>query len=51
VGGVMIYFRTLKSYMEAVQHCVRLGVYFEGTEAKQDTFPYCLEIIGAKDND
>ena len=47
----MLYFRTLKAYMEAVHNCVRLGVYFEGTEAKQDTFPYCLEITGVNQND
>ena len=47
----LLYFRTLKAYMEAVQQCVRLGVYFEGTEAKQDTYSYCLEITGVKDND
>ena len=47
----LLYFRTLNSYMEAVQQCIRLGVYFEGTEAKQtDTYLYSLEITGITDN-
>ena len=47
----MLYFRTLEAYMEAVYNCVRLGVYFEGTETISKPLPYCLEITGVNQND
>lgn len=48
----ILYFRTVDSYMEAVQLCIRLGVYFEGTETKEvaDPYRYHLEITGVKDH-
>jgi len=47
-GSGMLYFCTMEDYLDAIRHCVVLGILFEGTEVvdPRATMAYTLEILG-----
>lgn len=47
-GGGMLYFCSMEDYLDAIRHCVVLGILFEGTEVADPSakLAYTLEILG-----
>ncbi len=50
-GSGTLYFCTIEDYLDAVRHCIVLGILFEGTEAVDPTaqMAYSLQILGVAD--
>lgn len=50
-GSGTLYFCTMEDYLDAVRHCIVLGILFEGTEVVDPsaTMGYTLQILGVSD--
>lgn len=50
-GSGTLYFCTMEEYLDAVRHCIVMGILFEGVEAVDPTatMAYSLQILGMAD--